>query len=201
MYGPGMRIFLAGATGVIGSRLTPRLVAAGHEVAGMTRSEERAKDMDGSVTPVVVDVFDRERLIQEVERFSPDLVMHHLTDLPDDPSRVAEFDGANARIRREGTDNLLAAARRAGSTRVLAQSVAWRLEGATATAVEHLESSVLEFGGTVLRYGRLYGPDTYHEDEPPPPPRIHVDEAAEITSRLLEAKRGVVEILEADEPR
>lgn len=157
--------------------------------------------MDDSVTPVVVDVFDRERLIQEVEKFSPDLVMHQLTDLPDDPSRVAEFTGANARIRREGTDNLLAAARRAGSTRVLAQSVAWRLEGATATAVEHLESSVLEFGGTVLRYGRLYGPGTYHEDEPPPPPRIHVDEAAEITSRLLEAKRGVVEILEEDEPR
>lgn len=195
-----MKIFLAGATGVIGSRLIPHLVAAGHEVAGMTRSEERAEALGDGVTPVVVDVFDRERLIQAMEGFSPDLVIHQLTDLPDDPSRVNEYAGANARMRREGTDNLLAGARRVGTSAFLAQSVAWRLEGEAATAVEHLESSVLEFGGTVLRYGRLYGPGTYHEGEPPPPPRIHVDEAAQITARLLEAKRGVVEILEAEEP-
>lgn len=195
-----MKIFLAGATGAIGSRLTPRLVADGHEVAGMTRSEGRAKEMDDAVTPVVIDVFDRERLIQAMQEFSPDLVIHQLTDLPDDPSRMAEYAGGNARIRREGTDNLLAAAREAGTRPFLAQSVAWRLEGEEARAVEHLESSVLEFGGTVLRYGRLYGPGTYHEDEPPRPPRIHVDEAAEITARLLEAKRGVVEILEGNEP-
>lgn len=195
-----MKIFLAGATGVIGSRLIPRLLAAGHEVAGMTRSEESARAMGDGVTPVVVDVFDRERLIQSVEEFSPDVVIHQLTDLPDDPSRISEYAGANARMRREGTDNLLAAARGAGTSRFLAQSVAWRLEGEAATALEHLESSVLEFGGTVLRYGRLYGPGTYHEEEPPPPPRIHVDEAAEITARLLEAKRGVVEILEGEEP-
>lgn len=195
-----MKIFLAGATGVIGARLTPRLVAAGHEVAGMTRSEERARAMGDAVTPVVVDVFDRERLIGAMEEFSPDVVIHQLTDLPDDPSRVAEYAGANARIRREGTDNLLVAARRAGTSRFLAQSVAWKLEGKTATAVEHMESAVLEFGGTVLRYGRLYGPGTYHEEEPPPPPRIHVDQAAEITARLLKAKRGVVEIVEGKEP-
>lgn len=194
-----MKIFLAGATGVIGSRLAPHLVADGHEVGALTRSEEHASAMGDGVTPVVVDVFDRERLIQSVEEFSPDLVIHQLTDLPDDPSRLAEYAGANARMRREGTDNLLAAARRAGTSRFLAQSVAWRLEGEAATAVEHLESSVLEFGGTVLRYGRLYGPGTYHEEEPPPPPRIHVDEASRITARLLEAKRGVVEILEAEE--
>lgn len=196
-----MKIFLAGATGVIGSRLTPRLVAAGHDVAGLTRSKEHAEAMSDGVSPVVVDVFDRERLIQTVEEFSPDLVIHQLTDLPDDPSRLTEYAGANARMRREGTDNLLAAARRAGTSRFLAQSVAWRLEGGAATAVEHLESSVLEFGGTVLRYGRLYGPGTYHEEEPPPPPRIHVDEAAEITARLLEAERGVVEIQEGNEPK
>lgn len=193
-----MRIFLAGATGVIGSRLAPLLVRQGHEVAGMTRTPEKAARMPRGVLPLVADIYDLEHVAAAMEDFSPDLVMHQLTDLPDNPARLSDHAAANARIRREGTDNLLAAARRAGAVRCQAQSVAWRLDGEGAEAVEHLEASVLEFGGTVLRYGRLYGPGTFQEDEPPPPPRIRIDRAVEVTLRLLEAGPGVVEIVEPE---
>lgn len=152
--------------------------------------------MGGGIRPVLVDVYDRERLIAEMRAFSPDLVMHQLTDLPHDPSRLPDFVAANAHIRREGTDNLLEGARQAGAERFLAQSVAWTLEGEGAAAVAHLESAVLQFGGTVLRYGRLYGPGTYAEREPPPPPRVHVDRAVQVTLGSLEAGPGVLEIVE-----
>lgn len=191
-----MRIFLAGATGVIGSRLVPLLLAAGHQVAAMTRSARSDRDED--VTVVVGDVFDRSRLMSAVADYRPDLVMHQLTSLPDDAADIAGYTDANARIRREGTDNLLAAARGAGVRRFIAQSVAWRLSGEAGAAVDHLESAVLRFGGTVLRYGQFYGPGTYHEHEPPPPPRIHIDAAAERTVEVLEWGPGVVEITEPD---
>lgn len=191
-----MRIFLAGATGVIGSRLVPLLRAAGHQVAAMTRSARSDRDED--VTVVVGDVFDRSRLMAAVADYRPDLVMHQVTSLPDDAADIAGYTGANARIRREGTDNLLAAARGAGVRRFIAQSVAWRLSGDAGAAVDHLESAVLRFGGTVLRYGQFYGPGTYHEHEPPPPPRIHIDAAAERTVEVLEWGPGVVEITEPD---
>lgn len=195
-----MRIFLAGATGVIGSRLVPLLLEEGHEVAAMTRSEERGRSLPTGAQVVAADVFDRETVIRAVKDFGPELVMHQLTALPDDPHRIGQFTAANARIRREGTDNLLAAARHAGAPRFLAQSVAWRMGGEAGAAVEHLESVVLRFGGTVLRYGQFYGPGTFHEHEPPPPPRIHIDEAAERTVGLLDAGPGVVQITEPEEP-
>lgn len=194
-----MRIFLAGATGVIGSRLVPLLMDVGHRVAALTRSEEKGRNLPEGVQVVVGDVFEREQIVRAFEEFQPELVMHQLTDLPDRSSRIGEYTVANARIRWEGTDNLLAAARRVGAGRFVAQSVAWRLSGEAGAAVEHLESAVLRFGGTVLRYGQFYGPGTYHEHEPPPPPRIHIDEAAERTVKLLEAAPGVIEITEPDQ--
>jgi hypothetical protein len=108
---------------------------------------------------------------------------------------IPEFRGANARIRREGTRNLLAAARAAGARRFLAQSVAWPLPGDAGAAVEEMERSVLEAGGVVIRYGQLYGPGTYYE-QAPPPPRVHVDEAARRTVEALAAPPGIVEIVE-----
>ncbi|HET8741938.1 MAG TPA: NAD-dependent epimerase/dehydratase family protein [Gaiella sp.] len=191
-----MRIFLAGASGVIGTRLVPLLVATGHEVAGMTRSPDKADLLRRlGATPVVCDVYDREALRDAVVSSAPDAVVHELTDLPDDASALGR-DGRNARIRREGTRNLLTAAHAAGARRFLAQSVAWELEGDGAAAKAELERLTLEAGGVVLRYGRLYGPETYYPDTLPPPPRIHVDEAARLTVALFDAPSGVVELVE-----
>lgn len=192
-----LKVFVAGATGVIGTRVVPLLVQAGHTVAGMTRSEVKAGQLaEQGATPVVVDVFERERLIETVQAFDPDVVIHQLTDLPDDEGLIPELAARNARIRREGTANLLAAAELSETTRFLAQSVAFPLEGVGGEAVAYLEQAVLDFGGTVLRYGQWYGPDTFHETGPPPPPRIHIDEAARRTIAALEVGPGVVELTE-----
>jgi hypothetical protein len=194
----GMRIFLAGATGVIGLRLLPLLLQGTHRVAAMTRSPQKADKLRAlGAEPVVCDVFDATALEEAVVSFRPDAVLHELSDLPDDPALIPEFRETNARVRREGTRNLLAAAQAAGAGRFLAQSVAWRLAGDVGTATEALERSVLEAGGVVLRYGRFYGPGTYYEEAPPPPPRVHVDEAARRTVVALAAPSGVVEIVEA----
>jgi nucleoside-diphosphate-sugar epimerase len=193
-----MRIFVAGATGVIGVRLVPLLVRAGHEVAGMTRSPDRAEALRAlGAEPVVCDVFDADALREAVVSFAPVAIIDQLTDLPDDQRRIGEHAEANIRIRREGTRNLLAAARAAGTvSRFLAQSVAWPLAGEGRAAAEDLERAVLDWGGVVLRYGRLYGPGTYYERDTPEPPRIHVDEAAWRTVPALDVPSGVLEIAE-----
>ena len=92
-----------------------------------------------------------------------------------------------------------AATRAAGASRFLAQSIAWQLPGAGAKAVAHLERATLDFGGVVLRYGQFYGPGTYHEGEPPEPPRIQIDAAAARTAELLETPSGVVTIVDPDD--
>lgn len=182
---------------MIGARLLPLLLAAGHQVAAMTRSPQKANELRAlGAEPVVCDVFDAPALEDAVVSFRPDAVLNELTDLPDDAALIGDFREATARIRREGTRNLLAAARAAGATQFLAQSVAWRLPGDAGDATEELERSVLEAGGVVLRYGRLYGPGTYYEDAPPQPPRIHVDEAAKRTMDALSAPSGVFVIVE-----
>ncbi|HVT00177.1 MAG TPA: NAD-dependent epimerase/dehydratase family protein [Solirubrobacterales bacterium] len=191
-----MRIFLAGASGVIGRRLTPLLVGAGHEVTGTTRSAEKAELVRGlGAESVVIDVYDAEALRRAVVDFAPELVMHQLTDLPDDAAEIPARAAGNARIRDEGTANLIAAVRAAGAARFLAQSIAWIPEGGAESRERH-ESQVLGVGGVVLRYGRLYGPGTYYEDEPPDPPRVEVEEAARRTVDLLDAPTGIVEIVE-----
>ena len=124
-------------------------------------------------------------------------MLNELTDLPDDAAQISERADLNARIRTEGTRNLIEAARRSGSPKILAQSVAWRLpDGPDALAVAELERSVLAEGGVVLRYGQFYGPGTYNEQQPPVEPRVHIDRAADRTAEVLGEPTGVVIIID-----
>ena len=204
-----MRIFLAGAAGVIGRRLTPLLVLMGHEVTGTTRSAANAGQIEASCgRPVVVDVFDAPALARVMLEARPEVVIHQLTDLPSDPAQVSAAAEANARLRIEGTRNLMAAATVAGARRVIAQSICFayapgpqphhevdplNLEGArrrSAEGVAGLEWAVLHtppIEGIVLRYGRLYGPGTWSQT--PSPPALHVDAAAH--AALLALERGM----------
>ena len=195
---PTMRIFFAGASGVIGSRLVPLLVDAGHTVGAMTRSAEKAGRLAAMGTqPIVCDVFDRSALKSAVRSFSPDLVLHELTDLPDDLENLPEVSLLNARIRVEGTRNLLDALEGMDQTKIVAQSVAWTMRaGAEADAVASLEEAVLAASGVVLRYGMFYGPGTYFERELPPAPRVHIDTAAARTLEALDAPPGILTVVE-----
>jgi nucleoside-diphosphate-sugar epimerase len=189
-----MRIFVAGASGVIGVRLVPLLVSAGHKVAGMTRAPEKAGLLaELGAEPIVCDVYDREALAKAVGGFKPNVVINELTDLPDTAQTINE---ANKRMRREGNRNLLEAAQTAGVRQFIAQSVAWRLPGDAGAAVDELERAVLDANGVVVRYGRLYGPGTYYPNEKPEPPRVYVDEAARRTVPAIDATRSVIEITE-----
>lgn len=187
-----MRIFLAGASGVIGVRLIPLLLADGHVVAGMTRTPERADELRAlGADPVVCDVFDAGALTAALVGFAPDGVMHQLTDLPDVAADIPAHRVRNDRIRTEGTRLLVAAAAAAGSERLWAQSVAWTPAGGGATVARH-EQQVLDAGGLVIRYGQLHGPGTYYDGRLPAPPRVHVARAARATVALLDAPPGIV---------
>lgn len=179
MTEPVMRIFLAGASGAIGRRVVPALLGRGHEVVGLTRSEDSAARIKAlGAGAVVGDVYDAEALAQAVRAARPDVVMHQLTDLG------AGDRAANAKLRVVGTRNLVDAARAAGVRRIVAQSIAWAyapgaepatedtpldLRGApervaTVEAVAALETAVAELPEwVVLRYGTLYGPGTWYE--------------------------------------
>ena len=156
-----MRIFLAGATGVIGVRLIPLMLAEGHVVAAMTRTPEK---MDGlraaGVIPVLCDLFDPKSLNAAVKDFRPDVIAHQVTDLPDEIGKLTKFLAATDRVRSEGTRNLLAAAQAVNASGFVAQSIAW--DGGP--VIEAHENAVISAGGTVLRYGRFYGPGTYYRE-------------------------------------
>jgi nucleoside-diphosphate-sugar epimerase len=183
-----MRVFVAGATGAIGKQLVPRLVAAGHEVHGMTRSESKRAMLDelGAV-PVVADALDPDQVAEAVGRARPDVIVHQLTSIPARLD-VRHFDrdfALTSRLRTEGTDYLLSAAQAAGVRRFVAQSngafpyartggpvkseedpldpAPAREVRETFAAIRHLEEAVLGADwteGIVLRYGALYGPGT-----------------------------------------
>ena len=164
---------------------------------------------EAGAIPVVIDVFDAPSLTSRMLAIRPASVIHQLTDLPPalDPSRMAEAIAGNARIRREGTRNLVAAAVAAGATRIIAQSIAWAYapgpqphteesvldtmaEGARAITVGGviaLEMQVMgsSLEGIVLRYGRFYGLGT-GVDSPPEPPAVHVDAAAHAALLAIE---------------
>ncbi len=191
-----MRIFVAGGSGVIGRRLIPLLVAENHVVAAMTRSEGRVDELYAmGALPVLCDVYNRDALVYSILDFAPDLIIDQLTDLPDHLGDIRAQSARNNRIRRTGTANLVEAAR-VCSARIMAQSIAWALPADGASAVEFLEQTVLGMGGTILRYGRLYGPGTYFEAEPPSPPRVHIDEAAHRTLDALFAPSGIVTVID-----
>jgi nucleoside-diphosphate-sugar epimerase len=194
-----MRIFVAGASGAIGVQLLPILVADGHAVAGTTRSPAKAERIaELGAEPVVCDVYEATGLTEAVTTFRADAVIHELTDLPSDPAGIAEAAPVNNRLRREGTRNLLDAARAAGASRFLAQSVAFELSGDSGAAIAEHEAAVLDAGGVVLRYGYFYGPGTYHEHDKAPPPSIHVADAARQTADALEAPSGILTVVDPD---
>jgi uncharacterized protein YbjT (DUF2867 family) len=189
-----MRILVAGATGLIGIRLVPLLVAAGHDVAGITRTPAKAALLaDLGAEPIVCDVYDAPALTAATAKFAPDVVFHQVTDLPDSAAELKDYRENNNRIRTEGTANLIAAA---DGARVIAQSVSWEqpAEGAAATAAH--ERAVLESGGVVIRYGSFYGPGTYYPGTPPDRPRIHIDDAARLTLPVLAAPAGLTIVID-----
>ena len=123
-----MKVFLAGATGVIGRRLVLLLRKAGHDVVGTTRSETKAAALQAlGATAAVVDAYDAQKLKLAVYAAQPDVIIHQLTDLPQelDPDRRAAALAANARLRIEGTRNLVDAALASGVRRIIAQSIAF----------------------------------------------------------------------------
>ena len=206
-----MKIFLAGASGAIGRRLTPMLVAAGHDVTGLTRAPQTARQLEAAgVHAVVVDVFDADALKRAVMHAQPEIVIHQLTDLPRDfdEAKIAAAYPRNALIRTEGTRNLVAAAQAAAARRFIVQSVAFAyapgpephgetdplnlVDGprlVTVRAAADMEQQALASGmeAIVLRYGLFYGPGTWSEGPTRKPP-LHVDAAAQ--AALLAVTRG-----------
>jgi nucleoside-diphosphate-sugar epimerase len=166
----------------------------------MTRSAPKAARLAAlGAEPIVCDVFDRPALTRAVRTFAPDLVLHELTDLPDVLSDIPQQGSLlNARIRTEGTRNLIDAILNPAETRIVAQSVAWTLSpGPEADAVIYLEDAVLAARGVVLRYGMFYGPGTYFDGDLPPAPRVQIDTAATKTVDALSAPTGIVTIVDA----
>jgi nucleoside-diphosphate-sugar epimerase len=187
-----MRVFVAGASGVIGRALVPQLVAAGHEVTGTARSEDRAEAVRAAgARAVACDALDAEALRAALTEAAPEVVVHQLTALPHrfDP-RDREIYTATNRVRTEGTRNLIDAASAAGARRLVCQSIAFayapgaqpevmdedaRLAlgspppfGDAVRAIDEMERAVLGaegLEGVVLRYGWFYGPGTFYADD------------------------------------
>jgi nucleoside-diphosphate-sugar epimerase len=184
-----MRVFLAGGSGVIGRRLVPQLVAAGHQVTATTRRPEKAELVSSlGATPAVLDALDEGAVMAAVRAAAPEVVMNQLTELPQryDPRRLGPWYERTSRLRVDGTRNLLAACRAVGATRFVYQSIAFMYAysgppvvdedapvatdapepfGAAVRATVEGERLTLEaegMVGVVLRYGQLYGPGTYY---------------------------------------
>lgn len=180
-----MRVFLAGATGAIGTPLLAQLIAEGHQVSAMTRSPAKAERLRAAgAEPALADALDAEAVASAVAEARPDAVIHQLTAIPPrlDPRKIVRDFAMTDRLRTEGTRHLVAAAQAVGASRILAQSIAFdyapgppgtlHLEGdplisdppaqfkRSAAAIAELERTVLGAGGLVLRYGYFYGPGT-----------------------------------------
>jgi nucleoside-diphosphate-sugar epimerase len=182
-----VRVFVAGATGAIGRRLLPLLVADGHQVTGLTSSPARAEQLRAAgAEPVVADALDHDALARAVAAARPEVVIHELTSIPPriNPRRIRRDFVLTDRLRTEGTANLVAAAQANGGARLIAQSIAFSYAPGpagsvhveddpliseqqapsayrrSAGAVRELERLVLDADGVVLRYGYFYGPGT-----------------------------------------
>jgi nucleoside-diphosphate-sugar epimerase len=180
-----MHVFIAGAGGAVGRSLIPLLTSNGHTVTGTTRSAAKAEQLRAlGAAPVVLDGLDRAAVLQAVASARPDAIVHQMTALAGlaDMRRVERSFAQTNRLRTEGTDNLLAAARASGVERVIAQSyTGWpyaRVGGpikteddpldpdpprqmrTTLDAIRHVETAVTQAGGVALRYGGFYGPGT-----------------------------------------
>jgi nucleoside-diphosphate-sugar epimerase len=188
-----MKVFVAGATGALGQRLVPQLVARGHEVIGMTQTPAKQDLLRVlGARPVVADALDADAVARAVAEAEPDVIVHQLTALKGiDFRHIDRSFALTNRLRTEGTDHLLAAGRAVGVRRVVAQSYAgWpfaRTDGAVKTeedaldpqppdalrstldAIRHVERAVtaIDWGeGVVLRYGGFYGPGTNLSSDP-----------------------------------
>lgn len=219
------RIFLAGASGAIGRRLAPLLVANGWLVYGSTRSQSKVGQLTAlGVRPVVVDVYNAAELNRQLTEIRPEIVIHQLTDLPYalEASQMTAALVRNARLRDEGTRNLVAAALASGARRLIAQSISFiyaegatphretdpllplthPVYGETVQGVMSLERQVVEspLEGLVLRYGLLYGPGTGF-DQPIAPGSVHVDAAAKAAElAVTKGQRGIYNVAETDGP-
>jgi len=217
------RIFLAGASGAIGRRLAPLLVANGWHVVGSTRSKSKAPLLiELGVEPAVVDVFDAATLRHLLAEIKPEVVIHQLTDLPYalEENMMTAALVRNARIRDEGTRNLAATAVDAGAQRLIAQSISFIYADGpkphqesdpllpvthpvyekTVQCVMSLERQVAEapLDGIVLRYGLLYGPGTGF-DRAVAAGSVHVDAAAKAAELAVTlGQRGIYNVAETD---
>ena len=179
-----MRVFVTGATGALGRHLVPGLIAAGHEVPATTRTPAKLAPLrEAGAEPVILDGLDRDAVIAAVQVASPEVIVHEMTALADMRSlrNMDRVFAATNELRTRGTDNLLAAAERAGTRRVIAQSAERmnersggpvktekdpldprpvRSAARTVAAIRHVEQTVPEAvpEGIVLRYGSFYGP-------------------------------------------
>ncbi|GGJ06107.1 NAD-dependent epimerase/dehydratase family protein [Paenibacillus hunanensis] len=202
-----MKIFVAGASGVIGKLLLPQLVEAGHEVIGMTRKEEQKSSIEqAGARAVLADVFDREQMMNVLSHVQPDVVIHQLTSLSGGSS------AENARIRIEGTRNLVDAAKQANVQKMIAQSISWLYEPGKTPATEDtaidlhaamprsttingvlaLEQAVQEIPKhVILRYGTLYGPATWYAE--------HGDIAEKVRHKEMAATDGVSSFLHVED--
>lgn len=183
-----MKVFVAGASGVLGRPVVRQLLERGHEVTGMTRREGAAVEIRAAgAKAAVCDAFDAAGLGEAVAAARPQVVVHLLTALPQRFDPKSDYLAATNRVRIEGTRNLVAAAAAAGARRLIAESIAflylpqggWVKDeeapifdsapgsfGGATRAVADLEGQVLGaagMDGLVLRYGWLYGPGTYYD--------------------------------------
>jgi nucleoside-diphosphate-sugar epimerase len=217
------RILVAGASGAVGRPLCRLLVEDGWQVFGTTRSAEKAATLRAiGVEPVIVDVFDEQRLRSSVADVQPAVVIHQLTDLPPglEPTKMADALVRNARLRDVGTHNLLDAAVAAKVRRFVAQSIAFAYApgpmpyderaplnldapagaGDTARGVASLEQQVLQapMEGLILRYGKFYGPGTGF-GQPAAGGPVHVEAAADAARRAAtRGGTGIYNIAEDD---
>ena len=217
------RIFLAGASGAIGRMLVPLLIADGWQVVGTTRSADKAPLLRAmGVEPVIVDVFNAVALRSVMTEFKPEIVIHQLTDLPHalEASKMTEALVRNARLRDEGTRNLVEASVLAGAKRLIAQSISFiyadgplphreedpflpethPVYGETVQGVASLERQVLNasLAGIVLRYGLIYGLGTGF-DAPIAPGSVHVIAAAKAAQlAITKAVPGIYNVAEDD---
>jgi len=182
-----MKVFVAGATGVLGRALVPVLVAAGHDVVGSTRSASRTGLIEAAgATAVICDALDPDAVHRTVTEAAPEVVIHQLTALPDSFAKLRRGSEPTNRLRREGTRHLVEAAVAAGTRRVIAESIAFLyppsrpgLAGeeepiwidapqayatmiAALAELEHTVTRTPGIEGIVLRYGTLYGPGTFY---------------------------------------
>ena len=226
-----MKIFLAGASGVIGRSLTPLLLEAGHEVIALARHVEPSTQNRVRLRWHAADVYDRTKLEAVFAKERPDIVMHQLTDLKEQSSE------ANAKLRTIGTRNLVEAALSVGVRSIVAQSISWAYVPGEEAATENtpldrdaapprrmtidgivaLESTVMKIPHYVtLRFGTLYGPGTWYGRDgsfadsvrsgqlgsiPAITNFTHVDDAAEAALQAMDWPSGVVNIVDGDPAR